>query len=425
MTPSTCPAPTGRTDLLRVRQAIAVFVSLLFLLFSLSAEAKKKKPASKAKGKAPASKVKSDRGLPPPDTGGESDESSDDEKPAPKKKPVDNSGDNEVEGKPPAPPPDSEALPEEPKPKKPPKPKKEAKEEAPSEMGGLTALQFGLGGKALFRNLSWTDAGNRLAPYSLAPGPEATIWLEAYPAAFATDGFAANIGVFGRFDLGFGASSKTPGGAMTLTTKYQDFLAGLKVRIPFGNVIPYVAGAYGMQKFHLEPAATDRPNFNYGLIHAGAGVRVQFTPEFDMDLGGGYLIVLTPGTAAGEIASPPLYPKSTAYGIDASLSLGYRVTSLIGVRVGGDLRQIGLATHWTSASSAAQTGGALDRYISGWGGVEIVLDAVGGGPGHEEEAPAPKKAPAKAKKAAPEDESDVTPGGEDSKPKGGQGGKDE
>ena len=127
------------------------------------------------------------------------------------------------------------------------------------------------------------------------------------------------------------------------------------------------------------------------------------------------------GHAAGEVASPPLYPKSTAYGIDASLSVGYRVTSLIGLRVGGDFRQIGLATHWTSANTALQTGGALDRYISGWGGVEVVLDAVGGGPGRgDEEAPPAKKAPAKARKAAPQDvEPEETPDGGDSKPKGG------
>ena len=66
---------------------------------------------------------------------------------------------------------------------------------------------------------------------------------------------------------------------MMLTTKYQDFLAGVKVRIPVGMIIPYVAAAYGMQKFHLEPAdRRTRPNFNYGFIRAGAGARIQFTP---------------------------------------------------------------------------------------------------------------------------------------------------
>ena len=47
-----------------------------------------------------------------------------------------------------------------------------------------------------------------LAPYSLSPGPEASAWLEAYPAAFATDGFAANIGLFGSFDYGIRRRSR-------------------------------------------------------------------------------------------------------------------------------------------------------------------------------------------------------------------------
>ena len=67
-------------------------------------------------------------------------------------------------------------------------------------------------------------------------------------------------------------------------------------------LIPYVAGAYGMQKFHLEPADATRPNFNYAFIRAGAGARVQFTPAIDLDLGGGYLFVTDLGTQAGEVA---------------------------------------------------------------------------------------------------------------------------
>src|SRR5262249_54521633 len=145
--------------------------------------------------------------------------------------------------------------------------------------GGLDALRFGVGGGALFRKLAWNMDNGALAPYTLSPGPELKVWLETYPAAFATDSFAANIGIYGHFDYGIGAQSKLPSG-MTLTTKYQDFLAGLKVRIPVGMVIPYVAAAYGMQKFALEPADPNntRPNFNYSFMRFGAGGRVQFTP---------------------------------------------------------------------------------------------------------------------------------------------------
>ena len=110
----------------------------------------------------------------------------------------------------------------------------------------------------MFRTLRWNEDMGALAPYTLSPGPEVGAWLEAYPAAFATDGFAANIGLFGSFNYGIGAQSKLPSGTM-LTTKYQDFLAGVKVRIPLGMIIPYVAGAYGMQKFHLEPADPPEP----------------------------------------------------------------------------------------------------------------------------------------------------------------------
>jgi hypothetical protein len=191
---------------------------------------------------------------------------------------------------------------------------------------------------------------------------------------------------------------------MKLTTKYQDFLAGVKVRIPVGMIVPYVAGAYGMQKFQLEPVDNTRPNFNYAFIRAGAGARVQFTPSVDMDLGAGYLIVTSLGSQAGEVQA--LYPNAKANGVDVNLSLGFRITSLIGIRVGADFRQYGLTLHWATGQPGIMAGGATDRYISAWGGLEIVLDGLGSsGGGEEGEAAAPKK-PAPKKKAAPaEDES--------------------
>ena len=79
-----------------------------------------------------------------------------------------------------------------------------------AQAAGRSRCKIGVGGRALFRQLRWSDDGGQLAPYTLSPGPEASVWFEAYPAAFVTDGFAANIGLFGRFDYGFGASSKTP-----------------------------------------------------------------------------------------------------------------------------------------------------------------------------------------------------------------------
>jgi hypothetical protein len=392
----------GRADGSRPRRAtvaraLAFVIALVVLFVSLSAEAKKKKPAKKSK--TPTSKSKSKEAA--PDSAPETDEASSDAKPSDK-----DEGDEKAATKAPPPPPEDEEVAA----KKPAKPAKAPPKAESSEDTGIAApiaLRLGVGGKALFRNLSWTDDGGALAPYSLSPGPQVGVWFEAFPAAFATDGFAANIGLFGQFDYGFGAASKTPAGA-TLTTKYQDFLAGLKIRFPLGTFIPYVAGAYGMQKFALTPADPTRPNFNYALVSAGAGARVQITPALDLDVAAAYLHVLNPGSTAGEVAAPGLYPNATAYGVDASLSLGFRVVSIVGVRAGVDFRQIGLATHWKTGDPSLRAGGALDRNISVWGGLEVVLDGVGGAAGAgggegEEAAPAKKAAPAKAKKPPAED----------------------
>jgi hypothetical protein len=377
------------------RAWVAFIVALLVLALAAPADAKKKKKGGK-KGKTPSGKTTGGAKA-PVEADDETDEASSDEKAPTPSKP---SGDSSMGGddKPPAPADAEEVT------KKPAKADKPAAEPDDADGSGLPALQFGIGGKALFRTLSWTDDMGVLAPYSLSPGPEVGGWLEAYPAAFVTGGFAANIGIFGSFNYGVGAKSQTPGG-MNLTTKYQDFLVGLKVRIPLGMFIPYVSGAYGGQTFKLEPAAMERPNFNYSFIRPGAGVRIQATPMVDIDIGAGFLLVNGLGTQQGEVKSAMLFPRATATGIDAGLSIGVRFSSLIGVRAGADFRQYGIISGY-QAGDPVVAGGATDRYITAWGGVELLLDGVGGGPaggGGDDEAPA-KKEP--AKKAAPPDEFD-------------------
>jgi len=155
--------------------------------------------------------------------------------------------------------------------------------------------------------------------------------------------------------------------------------------------------------------AMDRPNFTYGVVHLGGGARIYFTPAIDLDVSAGYLLVQI-GKAAGEVGGPGYYPAATAYGVDAGASLGFRITGIIGIRAGVDLRQIGMSLHWKMNDPSIKAGGAVDRYIGVWGGLEITLDGVGGGGGGESEAPPPKK-PAKAKKAPPPDESEGGGGG--------------
>jgi hypothetical protein len=270
-------------------------------------------------------------------------------------------------------------------------------EAAPAETGEFVnpALELLVGGGAMFRNLTWADdVAHVLSPYQLAPGPELRTALEVYPAAFATGGVAANIGVIGAFNYGFATTSKS--GTMKFTTKFQDFMAGLKFRIPLGTFVPYISAAYGAQSFRLD-GSTTVPGVDYTFIRGGLGTRIWLTRQLDLDVGGAFLYVTDVGKGATDVGTA--FPKATAYAADGSLSIGFRAISVLAVRAGVDFRQYGLSMN-TTAADAVRVGGATDRYIVGWGGLEVMLDGLaGGGSGAAEEAkPAPADTTAKPKK---------------------------
>jgi hypothetical protein len=279
--------------------------------------------------------------------------------------------------------------------------------EAPesAEVGAArSALEVFVGAGALSRSLSWNQnmSAGAVVDYSLPAGPEAMIALETYPAAFATSGFASNIGVFGHFDYGFAVVSKRTDG-LQLTTKFQDFLVGLKLRIPVGMVDPFVSVAFGGQTFRLDGQTVGMgyvPGAGYTFYRAGLGLRVHLMSIVDLDAGGAYLFLGNLGSSAGDIASPGFFPNATGYAGEANLSIRLRLSRLFAVRVGGDFRQYGMSLHQTQ-NTQPLVGGAADRYLVGWGGVELVFDGVGGGASAEAEeakpAPAAKPAAGKAK----------------------------
>ena len=363
-----------------------VVVAALLFAFAGSAEAKKKKKKT-THHKTPAGKT----AAPEPeeeesDTGaGKKEEEPEEAKPPAAKAPP-----APVEGEKP---PGEEG--EAPAPKK----KKVVVEEPEAPIGAApSALEFFVGAGALFRNLSWNQnmSPDTVKPYSLSPGPEAVVALEAYPAAFATSGFAANIGVFGRFNYGFAVSSKQPDGT-TLTTAFDDFLAGIKLRLRFGMVDPFLSVAYGAQTFQFSGQPTILvPSVSYTFIRAGLGLRLHIIPMVDLDVGGAYLALNGLGTATGDIASPAFFPNAKGYGAEGNLSVRLRLTRLLALRVGADFRQYGLTLH-AAAGAQPYIGGAADRYIVAFGGVELVFDGVGGGAAEDVEKPAPPPASKKAK----------------------------
>jgi hypothetical protein len=378
------------------RRGLLLVVAALVFAFAGSAEAKKKKkpakhhktPSSKSTGKeAPEPQEESESS----DSGAGKKEEPEEEAKAPAGKssaPAEAGGETPGEGEAPAP-----AT-----------KKKHVATEAPeseTEVGAArSALEVFVGAGAMFRSLTWNQnmTNGAIVDYSLAPGPEAIIAFETYPAAFATSGFASNIGAFGHFDYGFAVSSQTKAG-VSLTTKFQDFLIGFKLRIPLGMVDPYVSAAYGGQTFELggQTVGTSYvPGTSYTFFRFGLGLRVHLASILDLDAGGAYLLVNTLGSSAGDIASPGFFPNATGYAGEASLSIRFRLTRLIALRAGGDFRQYGLSLH-QAQNTQPLIGGAADQYIVGWGGVELVFDGVGGGASAEEEKPAPAAKPAAGK----------------------------
>jgi len=249
---------------------------------------------------------------------------------------------------------------------------KEEEEETPSSsFGGAAgpALALGVGGRALFRRLNWHQTPmNNLPPYALSPGPEGTVWLETYPGAFVTKGFAANIGVFANFDQGFGVTSTTTDGAK-LTTKFQEFTGGVKVRLPLNNMLaPYASVAYGSQVFKLESsngATSVVPSVAYRFIRLGLGTRVAFTPAASADIGAAFLLVTDLGKLNGYIAAANYFPHATANALDVGASFSYRIIKLVGARVGVDFLQYGLDFKVRPGETPV-AGGATDRFITVW-----------------------------------------------------------
>jgi hypothetical protein len=282
--------------------------------------------------------------------------------------------------------------------------------EESSDASPSSALEFGIGFKALFRQLAWTADARAagLGPYSLTPGPETGAWLEFYPAAFGSSGFASNVGLFGRFDYGFGVAT-TLANNTNVATSFRDFLAGLKVRLPLGMMTPNVSVAYGQQIFWIASANNnlDLPKVAYSFIRPAIGTRVAFAPGVALDVAAAYLAVLDPGSGLGYVKGSNYFPRATALGFDASASLAIRISGSIGARGGVEFRQYGLNMNDQTAPTVA---GAVDRYITMFAGVEVVLDGMGAAADDDEPKPSKRK-----RRHAPKDDDSDSSSSDDSK----------
>ncbi len=255
-----------------------------------------------------------------------------------------------------------------------------AEEEAPSETEGSAAasgrpspLEIGAGVRAFSRNFRYTDdLFDALRSYKLGAAPTAFAWLRWYPAAHFTDSFAANIGLAGGFEQGFLLKSKVANGD-ELTTSMRSWYGGLRVRVPLSLNEIGAQVSYGRHSFSVDDDPQDPlvPDVEYEYVRVGLDGRVRVS-KVTLGAHFGYRFLL----GMGELKSDAWFPNATGGGIDAGIMGGYELVSGLSVVAGFDFRRYFLTL---SPDPGAQrvAGGALDEYLSGWGGLMYRIPDAG------------------------------------------------
>src|SRR5450432_2460610 len=132
---------------------------------------------------------------------------------------------------------------------------RKARKPSVAEEGGAApaAVELAVGPRIIHRSFSFNDPLSNYNPsaakpysYVLPGGPAPFVTLGLYPAAFATRGFASNIGLVASYEKLLGTKTMAADGS-TFTTFAQQFEVGARVRVPLGGNEVGVSGTYGKQ----------------------------------------------------------------------------------------------------------------------------------------------------------------------------------
>jgi hypothetical protein len=283
-------------------------------------------------------------------------------------------------------------------------------------------LILSVGPRFISRSLTYVqDIYHRNSKYSLGVAPEVGLNADIYPGALlGAGGIASDIGL--TVDLSYmlpvvTSASKT--GTGHYTTYSLNWSVGAKVRLPFGL---FATVAYGDQRFQLQKVGNatgiDVPMVDYRYVRAGAGARVNLTPDVALMANAGYLQCLS----LGQIAQAGYYTKATCAAFEAGAGVGIRLSAMFELQGGASIRRYGLSFHQKPSDFAADinvqgarvAGGAVDQYLFGYVALAGVLgggDSGGGGakeeaPAGDEEAESPKKAKDKDKDESGDEDDD-------------------
>jgi hypothetical protein len=306
-------------------------------------------------------------------------------------------------------------------------------------------FEFQLGPRMISRSLSYhQDASSPgLRSYALFPGPAIFASLVWYPLGAFTDGPAKNIGFEAAVEQAFLVSSTVPPGApgdpfpmgAKFSTSIHEFAGGGRYRVPFGAG-NYFWGALtgGEHAFTFHTTNTTDPTMNrgqldipdtvYRYVRPGVGIHYELPAQISLTLSGGFRWIFNKG---GQFHDD-FFTHATVNGVDAQLTVGYRISPILEARVSGDFRRYFSSMNCFGGTDAGgqainqcntrfTAGGAVDQYLAGsamlavtLGGSEIKM------PEEAEEAPPPKR------KRKVESEEEEPPLGDDVKKAGDKGG---
>jgi hypothetical protein len=243
-----------------------------------------------------------------------------------------------------------------------------------ADEGGAAPVAFEIaaGSRAVHRTFDFNDplsnynqAVAKPYSYTLPAGPVPFVELGLYPAAFATRGFAANIGLVARYEKLMGTKTAAADGS-TFSTLGQQLEVGARGRLPLGAHEVGLSATYGKQAFHVSAtdpgpgAGSTLPNVDYTFAGVGADARLRLAP---LELGAhvGTRFVFDTGSLGKN-----WFPTTKTTSIEAGVSVGYQLSSLFAVIAGADFLRYAFDFNPIPPTNPLIAGGAVDQYISGF-----------------------------------------------------------
>lgn len=250
---------------------------------------------------------------------------------------------------------------------------------APLELtGGLRAVSRSLDYHDTPAELFPTRGYNSLLTYKQPLGPSAFLQLNLFPAAFASRGADAHVGITASYEAALPTravfAEGTPKEA-ELTSHASEFFVGLRGRLPISaHELGLVAG-YGQQRYDVDGDEQSPlvPDVRYEFVR----LAVDATLRFDALRAGAHLGTRIVQDTGG--LQKQWFPSTKTQSLEAGVMVGYALNPRLEVLLGFDLVRYAFDFNPIPANADPQyvAGGGVDQYASGWLALRFSLAGQG------------------------------------------------